>query len=905
MTTLAAWLTLAAAVLALVAATTPAGAQPAQLQERTLDNGLEVLVLEDYSAPLFTLYVWYRVGLRNEGEGERGLTHFLEHMAFKGSENLTGREMNRLVTERGGYLNGFTSMDYTAYVQTLPPDALDLALHIEAERMGRCLLLPEDIEAEKGVVLSEFAGAENDPSFLLRRELMAEQFPSQPYGRTVLGDKDDLRNLSPDLVASYYRRHYAPNNAFLVVVGAVSADEVFARVEQHFGGFAPGEPSLPRPNPGRGPTGERRVTLERPGRTSFLQVVYEAPPIHHPDHIALEVLQSILSAGRTSRLYRALVDTGLASSAGGWSYENPEPTVFFFQVQLSPGVEHERAQAVLDEVIGSLASELVEARELEKAKNQTKAHFVYESDGGSKLARQIGYYHLLHHHDYLRTFPEKVDEVTAEDIQRVVRTYFVPENRTVGWLRATGEEAAAGPGPAPTDQDPGARPAPALTTAAYTPAPAEAPGPRGERADASPPAGSLPRIEEIRLPNGLQVILQQNRTAPFVALYGNIMAGPTFDPPGRAGLAAFCAEMLTRGTHQRSWEEIREALEFVAADLSFSTGAQVATVAGRCLRDDLPLLLEALAEQLRHPSFPPEEIEKVRSLIIAGQERRDEDTFRVAEREFLAHLYPQGHPLHDPPLGTRESVGAITRDDLVAFHQHHYRPENTILALVGDFDPAETAALIARTLGDWERAGEPLRPEIPQVAPPAEPRVVRVPVPDKTQVDIALGFPGLSRRDPGFYAADLMNYVLGRGFMSRLNMRIREEMGLAYYVWSNFWAYWGPGPWLLQMGVDPAHADRALAAALEELERIRAEAPSEEELALWKDYVEGTVARRMETFAGIAQNLVLSAFYELGLHHPYEYPHILRAITAEQVHQAARQQLHPQAYLAVIAGPTP
>jgi zinc protease len=275
----------------------------------------------------------------------------------------------------------------------------------------------------------------------------------------------------------------------------------------------------------------------------------------------------------------------------------------------------------------------------------------------------------------------------------------------------------------------------------------------------------------------------------------------------------------------------------------------------------------------------------------------------VAEKELLAHLYPEGHPLHYSSLGDKETVAGITRDDLVSFHSRCYRPENVILAIVGDIDPAEVAELVRRIFGTWERVGEPARPELPTVASPPEPRLVRAPVPNKTQVDIALGFPGISRRDPGYYQADLMNYVLGRGFMSRLNMSIREDLGLAYYVWSNYWAYWGPGPWVLQLGVNPANVDKAISAALQELEQIQQEAPSEEELQLWKDYVEGTVARRMETFSGIAQNLVLSAFYELGLYHPYEYPGILRAITGEQVQQAARDFLHPEGYVAVIAGP--
>jgi zinc protease len=763
---------------------------------------------------------------------------------------------------------------------------------MEAERMTKCLLLAEDVESEKGVVLSEFEGAENDPGFLLRREVMAAQFPDQPYGRTVIGEKDDLRSLTREDVHSSYKSHYAPNNAVLVVVGDVDAEDVFQKAAQYFGEIPPDTPAPPVPNPGRGATGEKRVALEMPGRTPYLQVVYQVPPIHHPDHIALEVLQNIVSGGRTSRLYEALVYSGLASSAGGWQYENPEPTVFAFEVALRPGVAHAEVEKVFGDVIARLREEPVDERELLKAKNKTKANFVYSADGVTKLAQQIGYYHLIHSHSYLETFPEQVDAVTPTDIQRVARTYFVDENRTVGELKVTGEPGGASGGPPPpSDVHWQRRPEPVFANADELLVP--------------PPAGigTPAPIHRLELDNGLVVIMQENHTAPFVALYGNIMAGPVFDPPGQAGLAAFCAEMLARGTQKRPWQEIREELETVAAEISFGTGAQVGTVSGRCLKDDLGLVLEDAAEQLMLPAFPPEEIEKVRAEFRAAQERRDEDTQQVAEKALFEELYPEGHPLHTSRLGSAESISTIQREDLVSFHGAYYRPENSLLAIVGDFDAAQAAELLRAAFGPWQRQGEPVEPELTQVPVPAEPEIVEVLVPNKTQVDIVLGFPGISRRDPDYYEADLMNYLLGRSFMSRLNMRIREDLGLAYYVYSFYYAYWGPGPWVLHMGVNPANAEAALTAALEELEKIQAELPSEEELQLWKDYVKGTVARRMETFAGIARELTLADFYDLGLYHAYEYPGILANITAQEVQNAASEYLHPEGYVAVIAGP--
>ena len=859
-----------------------------RVQRRTLENGLQVLVMEEHSAPLMCSFLWYRVGMRSEGPGEAGLSHFLEHMLFKGTEKYSGREMDKLITERGGYYNGFTSMDTTAYVETMAPSNLDLALEMESQRMAHALLAADDVESEKGVVISEFEMSENSPSFLLRQKVMEAQFPGQPYGRQIIGSKDDLHALTQETVRAYYQHHYAPNNATLVVVGDVKAEDVFAQAEKHFGPIPKAEIPAPAANPGRGATGEKRVKLELPGRTSYLQAVYQVPPIQDADHVALEVLQNLLSGGRTARLYKALVDTGIAAEAGGGDFENPQPTVFAFDISLRPGLAHQRAEEALEAVLEDLKTKPVGERELTKAKNQTKANFVYAADGVTKLAQQIGYYDSIYRLEYLDSFPAKVEAITPADIQRVAKQYLGRDNRTMGWLIATGGEGGTG-GPE--------RPAGGLQWQPYRPEasqPAAGPAPAG--------VARTP-VRDLHLPNGMRVILQENRSAPFVVVYGNIMAGPVFDPKDKAGLASFTAEMLSRGTQKRSWEEIQESLDFVAAQLGFGTGQQVATVGGQSLKADLPLLLEAAVEQLMLPSFPPPEIEKVRSETLAAQARRDEDTFEVAQKELFARLYPEGHPLHDSPLGERESVTGITRDDLVAFHAKWYRPENTILAITGDFDADQVAKTVERIFGGWERKGDPARPVLPQVPVPAKPETVRRPIPNKTQTDIALGFPGLSRRDPDYYPADLMNYVLGRGFVSRLNLRIREEMGAAYYVMSNFYAYWGPGPWALHMGIHPDKVDASITAAVEELQRMQKEPPSAEEMQLWKDYVEGTVARQMETFSGIAQSLVSSAFYDLGLDFPYRYPKILREITAEQVQEAAKKHLHPEGYVAVIAGP--
>jgi len=912
-----------------------------QAQLTVLPNGLRVLTHEVHAAPVVSVYVWYHVGSRNEHVGITGISHFVEHMMFKGSTQFGPGEASRLITRTGGWDNGMTWLDYTTYLETLPAAALDLPLRIEADRMAHATFAPNEVEHEKTVVLSEREGDANDPGFYLSMAVRAAAFMAHPYHLPTIGWKSDVLAYNRAEAVDYYGTYYAPNNATLVIVGDFDTKAVLERVGELFGSI-PAKPAPPKVitvEPQQ--EGERRLMVRRPGASGLIEMAFHVPAATHPDHYALDVIESVLGTGRTSRLYQALVEKHLAVSADASNYTDLDPTVFEVDITLPQGVTHEPAEKAALAEIEKLTTDLISERELQRAKNQAKASFVYGSDSVSSLGYRLGFFDVVANYRLLYEYVARIDAVTREQVRDAARAYLRADNRTVGWFIPTGGAAPAAPGApagpvsrAPrlgvrersrdgcaTDRAVGqaSRLPPALKAAACRRTPT---GPGGTAALGCDcfvqPAGSDPRAAastsagtpaarkptRIQLPNGAVFIVYENPVAPAVSIAGMVGGGSIFDPTDKPGLANFVAEMLSHGAAKRSAEAIAEALEFVAAEVDFTGGTQVANISARCLKNDLPLVMEILADETRRPTFPDDQVSLVRMQLEVALREALDDPGEVADRDLYAALYPVGHPLHYRPLGTLEGVGRVTRQDLIDFHARCYRPDTLVLAVAGDVSADQVRELAQRYFGDWTAQG----PRPPIVIPPVEPpaKVVRkfAPLAGKTQASVVIGLPGIARTAPDYPAADLMNYDLGGGgFASRLMEHIREEKGLAYYVYSDFVAYRGPGPWITRMGVDPPFLEHAVDIALSEMRRIREQPPTDAELRYWKDYVSGTLAVHMETNAGIAGALSEAEFYGLGLDYPWRYPELVRQVTTAQAADAARKYILPDRCIISIAGP--
>lgn len=417
---------------------------------------------------------------------------------------------------------------------------------------------------------------------------------------------------------------------------------------------------------------------------------------------------------------------------------------------------------------------------------------------------------------------------------------------------------------------------------------------------------SIPGPDDItryELPNGIVVLVRENHNSPSVVIRGFLRVGAYDERPEQAGLSAFTAAALTRGTVNRTFEQIYEELEAVGASVGISGGTHTTGFGAKSLVEDLPLVLDILADALRYPTFPREEVEKLRGEIITDLEERAHDTRRMANLTFHELAYPKEHPYSRSLAGYIETIGKLSRDDLAEFYAGGYGPQGMVIVVVGAVETGDALAQIADAFGDWgghtyERV--PL-PEVQRITEACE-RTVSIP--GKTQSDIVLGYPGPPRTAPDFLDAAVCNTILGVfGLMGRLGENVRDEQGLAYYSFSRLDGGPGPGPWRVIAGVNPANVERAIASIRAEIRRICEEPVNEDELTDNKAFITGSLPLRLETNEGVAQAILDMEHFNLGLDYLQRYADLINEITAERVQAAAQRWLDPDAYALAIAGP--
>jgi zinc protease len=424
------------------------------VSRHVLDNGLVVLLKEQHSAPIATWWVLYRIGSRNERTGVTGVSHWVEHMMFKGTEKFPPGYLDRAIDREGGQWNAFTSSDFTTYFETLPADKIDLALQAEADRMVNAKFDPEEVESERTVIISERQGAENSPMFWLGEEVSAAAFRVHGYHHEIIGDMIDLETMSRDDLYGHYRRHYMPNNAIAVAVGDFDSATMLDRVKAVYGNIPSAEaPSLfVRPEPEQ--QGERRVLVERPCDTAFIEMGYRVPEARNPDWFKLAILDSVLSGpsgpgggqvdNKTSRLYRALVKTDLAVSVNGHLSPSIDPYLYSFTITLRDGRTHEEAEAALDAEIERIRGENISEEELNKAKKQARALFAYSTESVSGQAYWLVRAEQFDSYTWFEQYMSKLEAVTVKDVRQVAQRYLRSKNRTVGWLIPTGTDGSMG-----------------------------------------------------------------------------------------------------------------------------------------------------------------------------------------------------------------------------------------------------------------------------------------------------------------------------------------------------------------------------------------------------------------------------------------------------------------------------
>jgi zinc protease len=866
--------------------------------EARLDNGLGLLLKEDRSAPIASLWTWYRVGSRNETPGTTGVSHWVEHMQFKGTPSLEKGQIFRDVASVGGTLNAMTSHDWTAYFETLPADQIDLSLRIEADRMVNSLFATDEVDSERTVILSERQGAENNPGYVLYEEVVGAAFRAHPYRHMVIGYEADLRRMTRDDLYGYYRRFYHPGNAFIAAVGDFDAAELRDRIEKAFGGIASGgtEPdTLPVVEPPQ--PGERRVVLRRPAGAPYLRVAFHVPAGNDEDLVPLLVTDAILSGGkpmefgggggmgRSSRLYRSLVASGLARTAGSDMGITIDPYLFQIGVTALPGGDLTHIEAVVDAEIDRLRNEPVPDEELKRAIRQLEAQFVYSAEGVTNQAYWLGQWEIVDSWRRALSLADEFRQVTSDDVQRVAGRYLDPERRTVGWLvpPLDGGESVAPE-----------HPPRAVGFGAIWGLDGPLDGNEG--------AGT--RFERALLRNGTPILGQNRPESRSVALRVRIAAGSIHEADDEAGLANLTARSLLRGSGGESFEAISARTDSLGSSIAIDSGREFVEIRVRSLRDDLDAMIELAARTLLQPDFPEDEVVRVRAEQVGAISEADNDTRATADRLLRRAVYPAPNPLGRRVLGTAETVGRFDRSAARSFHERQYGQHGMAVAVVGGLGSFEhVVGRIDEALGGWS-AGASARTAFDLGPRNGEALRETAVIPGKSQADLAVGIATIARDHPDYYALDVANLILGRlGLMGRLGAEVRDRQGLAYYAFSQIEPRRDGSLWSARAGVDPSNVERAIDAIRAELERIRVESVSDEELANGKRYLIGVLPLALESHDGVAATLLAIEEFGLGLDYLDRYPDIISSITKDQVLAAAREHLDPARLVVGVAGP--
>ncbi|HEX8491292.1 MAG TPA: pitrilysin family protein [Pyrinomonadaceae bacterium] len=938
------------------------------IREYKLANGMKVLLVENRVAPVATVMVLYRVGSRNEAVGYTGATHLLEHMMFKGTPTFNSAKNTQIAAtlqKLGADFNATTWYDRTNYFETIPSDQIELAIKLEADRMRNALIADADRQSEMTVVRNELERGQNEPSEVLDEAVYAAAFREHPYHHPTIGWRTDVEGVPTSRLKAFYDTFYHPNNATAILVGDFERAGALSLINKYFGSIAASKEPIPQvytEEPQQ--QGERRLVIRRAGELAFVQIAFHTPgvlgqlnvlsheelskraasPPERNDIYPLVLLSAAMSNGVTSRLYQALVEKELAVEVRANADQHRDPGLFNIYATVRPGVEPKKVEEVILSEFQRVAEQGLTAAEVEKARQQIIAQVAFSRDGTSEVASQLSEAEAVADWRFFSNYEASIRKVAAADVQRVARTYFTEDNRTVGYFipKQAGGGNSNGEGAKPSGivrrQAPRGmefhhEPEASAESVAegvsversdetervggsVTPQAKEQRGvaPRGDKSsdavEALTPASVgqsnfAARVHRTALPNGAALLVLENRATPTFSLRGSFRAGSYFEPRDKPGLAQITAGMLERGTKKRTKLQIAGDLEAVGAEMAFSADPFAVNIAARALSKDLPLVMRTLAEELREPAFPADELEKLKQQTIASiQEQQSSTGFRARER-LTQLIFDPANPFYmNPGDKLIQSIKSITTDDVRRFYTERYGGRSLILAISGDVKATDVQRQFEEVFGSFQ-GPQSVEVNVTDPQPQTDTKREVVLLKDKANVDILLGSAAPLRRDSkDYFAALLANSALGESTLSsRLGLQVRDREGLTYGIFSRFRApTLAAGPWYVGVSVNPNNVDKAINSALNVLRDYVKNGIRPEELADEKSSAIGSFKVSLATNAGLAQALWNAEFYRLGADYIDRYPQLIQAVTVEEVNAAIRKYFRPDQLTIVIAG---
>lgn len=859
------------------------------IERRVLPNGLAIVVKEDHRLPTLTAMLAYRVGSVNEPEGLTGVSHFFEHMVFKGSAKYKRGDIDLVTYRCGGENNAYTTHDMTGYWFHVHSSHLDDVLDILSDTCGNSTLDLEEFKMERGPVLQEMNIWLDGPWGELERELESTVYKKSRYRHPVLGWREDVENLTRDRMMEYYKAYYKPNNASLVIVGDVKKEDVFRRVEKFFAAIPRGKDTDETHWMEPEQTAERTFQRKTDLPSDRFIMAFRTDAAGSDADLTLDVIATLLGDGRNSRLKTKLVkDLELAGEGNVevTNYSRRHEGVFYVQVEVALDGSPEAARNAVSEELEVIRTKPVKDRELRRAKNLLRAKFAFDIESQNELTSKIGYFEALGQPDYIRTYMDRIEAITPQQVLEVAKKTLAAEKRTVAIGIAKPKRSASSPGQG------GKRGG----------APKRRIGP-GAVPQAAPSLGDVMRVV---LPNGLTVLAKQRSDVPVLTVQAFVSAGQVFEPEEKAGLADLVGNMLDEGIEddrgrRRSGDELAGDVEFVGGQYATSTNG----VSVKVLSEHADVAFNTVRDLLRFPSFPKERFEKLREDQLAEIESMDQDPTRVARRLFFESAF-KGHPMHHPLVGYKETVKALTLDDVESYYRRHFRPENTVIAIVGDIDPSKAVEEIGARLGAWQGGGPWKKPAVIPALRQAEARPVTQTY-KAQQVRIHLGHVGIERTNPDLPALRVLEMILltSPGFTNRLSRNVRDVQGLAYDVNGSITVGAGlvASPFQVVLGVEAKDKDKGLQAVMHVLEEFLKDGPTAEEVKDAKDYLLASFVSSWETVEDLADYLLTVERYGLGPDYAAKYYTAVKAVTPEEVLRLARKYIDLKNLTTVVVGP--
>jgi len=833
---------------------------PTTAHVETIDPGLDIILDPTSSSPVISAQIWVETGSMHESAlAGSGISHLLEHMVFKGTDRFSGEELSQEVQAAGGQWNAYTSFDRTVYYIDGPSESLDLFLSALMEMVFRPTFPEDQYEKEKDVIRREIAMGLDDPDSVSSQLLFRTHYQHDNRRHPVIGHRHLFDAISYEEMKTYHHARYQPQNCFLVLSGDFCEEEARTIISRELSvGLRPPR-QFPVTLPAEAPQmGMRRAAQTFAIPTSHLSWCWPLPALDHPDAPALELLASILGGGRSTPLYRVIrEEKELALQVGSYSWIPQQgPGIFSVYAEAESSAEKTIEQEILTQI--ELLAKADLSKPLKRAKRQiSTAQFKTLATASGRASDLASNWHTSRNLDHTKDFLEELEEITEDDIRRVLRQYLVPNRLSVTALHPESTQESGSS--AKTDQE-------------------------------------VDNISEHTLSNGIRVILQRDPKIPVVYGQAVMKAGCLSETTDTAGINTLLASLLLKGTNQRNALEISETLEDLGASLRPGAGNNTLAISSYCLRDDLQEVMGLLGEIIQEPAFPADAIDRERASLVAHLKESLEDPASLAFREMRGQLWMnQGYGI--PTSGTLQSLENLNRDTLLAHHRTYFSAENLVIALFGDIDPENTLTLLEDTFADLPKAGSPITPASISTGQGEHSLTLA-----KEQAVLAIGYPGLAADDPRRHTLELIDSWCS-DMAGPLFTRIREELGLAYYVSSSIFLGLNTGLASFYMGTAPDQLELARNELQGQIQNLVDTGIPEEILTRVKANAKAREALRNQNPGARARMASLDVLLGQPADQHLKLTEHLDQVTAADIHAVSQELFQPEQAVIVTVSP--